>query len=358
MKIKFFVVAIILNGVSAYCGGLTEKDLVNKQEIGLEHIDSIEILYRWEKINLFRSNTDSLIIKEYMSRNNNNYYASITNSENKLIIRRGKRPIGFLINTFDIRVEIYIPVSNTNMTIKTTSGRIIASDEYICAQMNLESSSGSISVNSIMAETVNLKTSSGSIRGERINGNTNIKTSSGNIVFGSITGDVFVEVSSGGVELNRISGALIAKASSGRIRSGMVNGNANIHTNSGNIVVDSIDGDISTETSSGRIELKLVNGSITAETSSGNIHCSIAENARNISLTTSSGSVNLNLPRDHTFNFSSITSSGILSTPFSEKLYSPVSDRKLAQGIVGEDNPDNDIDIKTNSGSIKVNWIN
>jgi DUF4097 and DUF4098 domain-containing protein YvlB len=176
-------------------------------------------------------------------------------------------------------------------------------------------------------------------------------------VFGSIVGDVSVESSSGRIELNQIIGALIAKASSGTIRCKTVDGNVNIHANSGDVFIDSVDGDVSTETSSGHIELKMVNGSITAETSSGNIYCSITENAGNIALTTLSGSINLNLPRNYTSKFSSKTSSGTLSTPFPEKLFSPVSDKKLIQGIIEGDNPSNNIDIKTNSGSIKVNWI-
>jgi DUF4097 and DUF4098 domain-containing protein YvlB len=167
MKMKFFIVVfIILNGISAYCGGRIAVNLVNEQEMRMEHINSIEILYQSEEITLFKSNTTSLIVKEYMSIDNSNYYADISNLENKLIIKRGSRPIE-LFNTFRSRVEIYIPISNMDITIKTTSGSIEIVDEYICSKMNIESSSGSISVNSIMADTINLKASSGSIHGEK-----------------------------------------------------------------------------------------------------------------------------------------------------------------------------------------------
>ncbi|MDR2792808.1 MAG: hypothetical protein LBB43_07095, partial [Spirochaetaceae bacterium] len=56
--------------------------------------------------------------------------------------------------------------------------------------------------------------------------------------------------------------------------------------------------------------------------------------------------------------FSSETSSGGLSTPFPEKLFSPLSDKKSVQGITGGDAPTKNISVKTNSGSIKINWIN
>jgi hypothetical protein len=36
--------------VSAYCGGHADMNLVNVKEIRLEHVNSIEVLYRWEAL--------------------------------------------------------------------------------------------------------------------------------------------------------------------------------------------------------------------------------------------------------------------------------------------------------------------
>jgi hypothetical protein len=81
--------------------------------------------------------------------------------------------------------------------------------------------------------------------------------------------------------------------------------------------------------------MNMVSGTITAETTSGGIHCYTAENGGNISLVSTSGSVYLGIPKDNNFNFSSRTTSGALSTPFSDKLFSPMSDKKSAQGTIG-----------------------
>jgi DUF4097 and DUF4098 domain-containing protein YvlB len=342
MKMMFLVLAfILLNGVSAYCGGLSEEDLVNVQEIGLEHITSIEILYRWEEIVIRQNNSDELILKEYMSKNDPRYYANISNTGDKLTIERGRRPIGLFINTFNVRAEISVPKSYTDpITIKTTSGGIEVADEFICRKINIESSSGGIRVNSIMAETINLKTSSGSINVSNVEGNISAETSSGHIKF------------------DQIIGSLTANASNGSINSELVSGNVNIHTRSGGINLGNIGGNVSAEASSGNIKIDLANENIIAETKSGSIRCSIGENMENISLASSSGDITLKIPRNISSNFSSRTSSGRLSTPFSEKLFSPVSDRKSVQGIIGNDNPAKNINIKTNSGSIRVNWIN
>jgi hypothetical protein len=82
---------MILSVVSAFCGGILEMELVNTQEIGLDQVNVIEVLYRSEKVTFFKGTANILIVKEYMSKNNSSYYARITNTGNKLIIEMGRR---------------------------------------------------------------------------------------------------------------------------------------------------------------------------------------------------------------------------------------------------------------------------
>jgi DUF4097 and DUF4098 domain-containing protein YvlB len=322
VKTKFSILAvIILNGASAYCGGLSEEDLVNVQEISLEHITGIEIVYRWEKISIHQGDTDALVIKEYMSRDNPRYYADISNTGNKIVVERGRRPIGIFINTFNARAEVFIPKSYMNaISIRTTSGSIEVVDDFICQEITIKSSSGSIGINGIDSGLINITASSGSIRCERLWGNTAVKTKSGNINVGSMEGDMTAETSSGYIKIDRITGSLTASASSGNITGGTAGGDVNIRTKS------------------------------------GTIRCTAGENTGDITLVSSSGNVHVTIPENFSSNFSSRTSSGRLSTPFPEKLFSPISDKKLVQGIIGEGNPAKNINIRTSSGSIMVNW--
>jgi DUF4097 and DUF4098 domain-containing protein YvlB len=341
MRTKFLsMVFMALNLASAYCEGIIQTSLVNEQEIPVEGIDIVEIFYPWEDIAVFRNSTPSLIIKEYMNRDDRDYYAKISNSGNKVLVRSGHRPLR-LFNFYYARIEIYIPSSNTiDISIKTASGGIRAEDEYVCSAMTIESASGSLWINTITADRINLKTSSGGIYAEAINGNTRVKSHSGSIGLGNINGDVSIESFSGDVNCERTAG------------------NAKVRARSGRIVVNSTEGDISVETSSGRADINMVTGNIRAKTSSGSIHCSVTEGAGNISLASSSGSVNLDLPQNYNFNFLSRTFSGNLSTPFSDRLFSPVSDRRSVQGTIGGDgsgnNPKNNVNITTNSGSITI----
>jgi len=292
---------VVLNGVSAYCGGSSGMKLVNEQELRVDNANGIEILYQSQEITLLKSNSNTLILKEYMNEDNRDYYADVTNAGNRLTIR-GNYPV-FGINTFRARVEVYVPVHFTrDISITTSSGRIVLSDDFAFSRIVLKSSSGGISVNTLTAEMADITTTSGRI------------------------------------ELNRITGALIARSSSGRISGETINGN------------------ISVGNTSGGIRFGTVTGSIDAETSSGRITCSVNEITGDINLRSTSGGVELTIPQNSNFNFSARRTSGGLSTPFSDKLFSPVSDGRVAQGVIGDGTPKNSIDIRTTSGSINVKW--
>jgi len=289
--------------LSAFCGGNLE--LVNTQEMRLDNINNVRIIYSSEKVSIYMGTTDALVIKEYMNENNNKYFAKINEAGSTLTIENGDRPFRPIFNFFNRRLEVYLPVSYKNaISVKTSSGDIDTSDMY-CSDIYIESSSGKISARSITSNKVNLKSSSGRIDVGSINGNIILMAKSGNIIFGAINGS------------------------------------------------------ISAETSSGDIELGIVTGAVNAKTSSGKINCTVNENAGDITLYTSSGAVRLYLPRNISCNFSSRTSSGRLTTPFSDRLSIPVNDRNLTQGIIRNNDGSNNIskvDITTSSGSINVEW--
>jgi DUF4097 and DUF4098 domain-containing protein YvlB len=337
-------------------------ELANTEEINLDNVNTIEIAYHSEKVSLFQGTTDRLVIKEYRNRIDSKFNAHITNAGDKLTIERGWRLSFRLFYIVYSRIEIYLPASYKNaLSIKTTSGKIEVFDEYSLSKINLESTSGSISVNTIIAEMSGIKTTSGGIHGENINGDVDIRTSSGAIKFGNIKGNATIGSSSGAIDINQVTGNLTARSTSGSINCKKAAGNTEVSTTSGKIVLYTINGEVSTESTSGRIELNLVNCGVTAKNSSGGIYCIVNGNAGNISLATTSGGIGLDLPKDLVFNFSSKTSSGSLSTPFRDRLFIPVSDKKLVEGVIGGENiPVNSphISIKTTSGAMNINWIN
>jgi len=319
MKFLVFALAVLIPA-TAYCGGRSSMKLVNEKEIGVDNAQSIEVLYQFQEVTLLKSPSNSLILKEYMSEDISDYYADVTNAGNKLTIKGNHPVLG--LGTFRARVEVYVPAHFTqDISITTSSGRIALSDDYTFSRIVLKSSSGSISVNTLKAEAAD------------------ISTSSGRISVDTLTAEAAdISTSSGRISLDRITGALTAKSSSGRISGETVNGN------------------VSAENTSGGISFDMVAGSIEAKTSSGKIDCSVNEITGDIMLSSTSGRVELTIPRNANFNFSARRTSGGLSTPFSDRLFSPVSDKRLVQGIIGDGTPKNSIDIRTTSGSINVKW--
>jgi DUF4097 and DUF4098 domain-containing protein YvlB len=325
--VLFYIFMMVLILASCFGKGISEIELVNVQEIELGQINTMKINYRSDNITLYSHDSDTLIIKEYMSENNSSYFAKINTFGSELVVEAGKRPRE-VFSIFRSSVEIFIPMSNKNISIKTSSGKIEASGEYTASSLHLECTSGSISVNSIIADNVRFSCSSGSITANSI----------------TVEQAIFT-VSSGSINCKNIHGNTIAK------------------TSSGSIIFNNIEGNASIESTSGRIKLDMVSGSINAEATSGSIHCAITENIGDISLETTSGGVTLGIPKNLAFNFSSNSSSGGLKTPFSDKLFSSLSDRRSVQGNIGFDNTSEsqvyrNIDINTTSGSIRVNWIN
>jgi lia operon protein LiaG len=306
-KNVLMAVFLAFSVVSAYSRGKLE--LVNTQEISLDQKNVINILYRDENISLLKGNSDALIIKEYMTEGKEKYYARINDSGNTVSIEVGHRPVRPYPVMFKARVEIYLPESyRSEVNIKTTDGKIDVPNEISGVNLRFNSKDGDITVSTVTAEMIDIKSSDGDIT------------------------------------INAIMAEMI-----------------NLKSSDGNIRCEYINGNVSAESSDGKIELVSANGRVNAKTSDGSIRCTVKDNVGNISLISRDGNVQLNLPEDLVFRFSARTSDGRLSTPFADRLFSPLNDRKLAEGVVGGDDISEDsprISITTKDGSIKVNWLN
>jgi DUF4097 and DUF4098 domain-containing protein YvlB len=313
---KIAVIAIVLVTLClnpAFASGTSEtsfaKSLVNEQEIDLSRITSISIRYYSDNlvVSTHSDNNiagDNIVIREYMNRNDSRYFAKISRRETGLLVESGERPVTF-VKPLLTRIEISIPESDRAISIKTTSGKI-SIDSITAAKIDVESSSGKIEVGRV-AGSITAKTTSGGFSLDSADGDTSVSTSSGSVVLGNVNGNVF------------------AKTASGRIEAKMANGNANISS------------------------------------TSASVFCTVLENAGDISINTTSGSVNLSLPRTFVFNFSANTSSGSLRTPFDNSLSRPFTGGNRIQGAVGtetatENQTQKTVDITTGSGSIRVNW--
>ncbi len=301
MKRLFLTAVFALIGLSAFCGPAFEMNLVNEQEIALNGIHNISISYEQDSVSVLRGSTSSLVIKEYMSKDDVSYYAEINNTGDTISIVGGKRPL-VSFGDFTSKAEIYLPESYT--------------------------------------ENIRIKTDNGSVVIESINGNINAETSNARI------------------EIKNIDGTVDARTSNGHIRIDSVNGNISAETSNARIELKNIDGAVEARTDNGRIVIDSVSGNINAKTSNAGIECRVTEVSDNITLSTDNGSINLDIPQDLFFQFSARTINGRVRTSFDDNLSRPVNDDHLYRGIVGQgNNPDIEIDLETSNGSISVDWI-
>jgi len=191
---------LVLSFFGAYqLSALVTMELVNSQVIETDLIKNLSVLYDSDNIVLMESGDNTLILKEYMTRNRAKYYAEITKSENNITIRSGERP--WLIRT---RIELYIPKILTNkINVNLRSGNITISD---------------ISIKDIIAEV-----SSGNIKLNNCHGKLNITVRSGNVKVSDFTGEGLISVRSGNINLtvNDIAGNLSLSSNSGNINFSM-----------------------------------------------------------------------------------------------------------------------------------------
>jgi DUF4097 and DUF4098 domain-containing protein YvlB len=354
MKRFLLVMIFALIGFSAYCGGLTEADLVNEQEVALNGIHDINVSYNDDSVTVLRSNSSSLVIKEYMNRDRRDYYADISSTGDVLNIVGGKRPLGLFFNAFRSRVEVYLPESFTeNVNIKTLDGRIVV--DSVNGNFIVETNDGSIKIANL-GGSANAKTRDGRIEINSIDGFVVAETGDGSINLSNIGGSTNAKARDGRIEINSIDGFVVAETGDGSINLSNIGGSANVTTRNGRIELDSIDGFVVAETGDGSINLKDINGSVNAKTGDGRIECSLDDVLPNITLNTHDGSVALYVPRNVGFQFSARTNTR-LSAPFLDDLMRPANDNHLYHGIIGsENNPDTTIDITTRDGSVNVHW--
>ena len=350
---KVLTVAFLVSmTMSVHCQTNWETEPVNIVEINLDNITELDISFHEEKVSILPGTGDKLVVKEYRNKNDREFFADIVQGNGKLSIKRGGWISWRLFYIVRSRIEIYLPTGYKHaISIGTTSGDIVVADEYAVSKAQIKTTSGDIGVNKLQAETASISATSGDIDCKTLVANVEVHATSGDIRIENLTaGNASVKTTSGDIKMNQTSGNLTVKCTSGDIYGKTATGNLVVSTTSGDIVWDVINGEISANSTSGSIKLNLVNGGVTAQTTSGGIRCAFGKNIEDITLTTTSGYIALDLPKDIGCNFSATSSSGKISTPFA----GGVSGKKVQQIIVGEGNPDKNIRLKTVSGDIRV----
>lgn len=160
---------------------------------------------------------------------------------------------------------------------------------------DLKTSGGSIRLASLTGEQ-NFSTSGGSIHVNDLKGTIRGRTSGGSIEAINCSDDVDLTTSGGSIKAEGMVGNIRLITSGGSISLAELNGKIKASTSGGGVRADGIRGDLDASTSGGSIRMKNLAASVKASTSAGSIEADFAQLGEFVSLTTSSGSVRVNMP--------------------------------------------------------------
>jgi len=212
--IELLIVVFAFFGVSQLFA-LGNLDLVNTQTVDMNSVKTLNISYSSDNIFLLESDSDNLVLKEFMTRSSPVYFANIEKSQDAIRISNGVRPM--FIRT---RIEIYVPKMFTdNLVFNLKSGNLTSNYNMNYASINLSVSSGNMNVTSVSSENISVNASSGNIRINSCQGKINAANKSGNITVDNFSGSGRYSVNSGNINLfiNDIIGDLSLSANSGTI---------------------------------------------------------------------------------------------------------------------------------------------
>lgn len=160
---------------------------------------------------------------------------------------------------------------------------------------DLRTSGGSIRLASLNGEQ-NFTTSGGSIDVDDLKGNIKGRTSGGSIEATNCSDNVDLITSGGSIKAKSMVGNIRLITSGGSINLADLNGKIKATTSGGGVRADGIQGDLETKTSGGSIRMKNLAASVKASTSAGSIEADFDRLGDYVSLSTSAGSVRVNMP--------------------------------------------------------------
>ena len=160
-----------------------------------------------------------------------------------------------------------------------------------------------------------LKTGGGKIAVAEIAGQLHAATSGGNLHLTKLHGPVDVKTSGGAIAINDCEGPLVVRTSGGSIRDIGGAGNLDARTSGGSIDVRDFKGDTLVRTSGGELRLDNIGGKISGETNGGSVQAALVSPIPgDVELSSSAGTIVLNVPTDAACNIDARASSGAVSS--------------------------------------------
>lgn len=290
--------AVLCFGGLSGCSSEKSPQMTNENYFSLDNISDITISYDEENITFFESDSNELIVQEYMTADRSSYYAKADQRDNSIKISEGGKP--FFKSGFLRYVEVYLPASyEGNLTVTTTDGDIDLSDvELQLSSLRIDSTGGKVELNSAEAKAVHLSSTEGTLE------------------VGGLKGD--------------------------QIR---------LETTSGSTVCEKLEGEVTYTSVSGdaKITSAVGCGSYTVD-NSGLLDVTYLEVTGDLYLFNKNDDVHITIPEKLEFEFRAETKNGSVSTNFQEFV---TIDGRTTKGMVGSQ-PTVSVEVETKNGNVEA----
>ncbi|MDO4356030.1 MAG: DUF4097 family beta strand repeat-containing protein [Clostridia bacterium] len=280
------------------CAASQPERLTNERFLSLDGIAALTISYDEESLVFFESDSDRLILREYMTADDSRYHARVTEGEDGIQIREGGKPL--FKGDFSRRVEVGLPPTyHGRLTVTTTDGPIDLTNVALdLSELRVDSTSGEIRLADATATAMALSSTRGTMTLERI-----------------AADDIHIE------------------------------------TTDGNVYCDGLSGSVTYATTHGSADFRSAVGcgSYTAS-NSGDLYVAYIQVSGDLSLFNKNGDIHLTLPKSLSFRLTARTKNGTIQTDFPQLL---AEDDAGVSGVVGE-NPAANVTVETRNGAIRL----
>jgi DUF4097 and DUF4098 domain-containing protein YvlB len=233
--------------------------------------------------------------------------------------------------TVDLERKNYVFIGMSY--VKETTRMVFEVPENIAVTIN--ASYGDVEVNNLSNNNYHIKTTSGDIKTERVNGNIDLSCSYGDISLKQISGKIDAKTISGDIITERVNGNIDLSCSYGDISLKQISGKIDAKTISGDVKTERVNGNIYLSCSYGDISLKQISGNIDAKTTSGDITGNNINVVDALNIVCSSGDVDCELTNPTPeLMFNLYTLSGKIKVRRQDLSYKGFGDYAFGQGKV------------------------
>ncbi|WP_095175699.1 MULTISPECIES: DUF4097 family beta strand repeat-containing protein [Blautia] len=301
IKNKYWCLAVsvfFIMGLTG-CSHSAQPEMVNELRYSVGDISDLTISYDEENITFYMSDSDEIVIREYMTEKDKAYYAKVSEDGNSVHISEGRKP--FFKDGFLRYVEVELPSSyQKGLTVTTTDGNIDFSEtKLILTSLRIDSTAGNVNLKDMTAKNMYLSSTSGML------------------------------------DLYKLQAEAI-----------------HFMTTSGKVSCDTLNGSVICTTTSGDVSIKNAVGSGEYKNNnSGLLEIDYSEVTGDLLLFNKNGDIRLTIPDDLEFDFTAETKNGTIRTSFQDEIK---TNGAKAEGKIGK-NPVITIETETRNGKIEVN---